>query len=445
MADEIKPGRMTSEGVIPADQWNRMRRLALTAAGEAGGAGGDETFASPAGGTTRSHSEPAETGMPTAFECALTAAGDKLVFSPGCFQAPWSDPGWSEVAPEKWRVIIPTVGGTDAEIGDGAPELAVTGTGKVWALVTHRCREVEVYIGESSAPVTVTVWEPETVEIAAGASAPAQTREIKVLILADYEAAGSGLRLKPRLRGDHVLAWHWDFGAKCTGGSEPSGPSGSASSEPSGSGSGPSGSGPSGSGPSGSVPSGSGSGSGSEPSGSGPSGSGPSGSGSGSGSSKTAIVPHGEEWVGWVCTERPEAVFEDVVEVRLRGAFGLARVPEEFLSAVEPETMRATSAMGTDAPAIMAARVHRDGGAADVFVVVQAAPVPGVPACSRAVVRIEGVRRGQAGRWRRYAPEVAAANDAFWRRAHEPAAPAGETPEEESDDDTGGDGGDRRD
>lgn len=133
-------------------------------------------------------------------------------------------------------------------------------------------------------------------------------------------------------------------------------------------------------------------------------------------SSKTAIVPFRGKYIGWVCSERPEAKFEDVVRVEFAPGQTLATIQlePEFLSGVEPGTAVATSCL-PDALVPATAKINADSLAVRVGI------CPG-EVLTHVLVHIEGTRKGHAGRWIEYTPEEAEANRLFYNLAHDPEA-----------------------
>lgn len=145
---------------------------------------------------------------------------------------------------------------------------------------------------------------------------------------------------------------------------------------------------------------------------------------------KTAILPYGKEWVGMVCPEAPEAWFEDVMTVTVGRD---KRISPEFIAFCEPHTIKVVSAHCEDFPGDAWARVSwklskaPKKRAKEIFqsnVTVSAMTRPWLAdgfKPRKVTVRICGVRKGMAGRFRRYSADVAAANQRFWSTAHQPA------------------------
>lgn len=133
-------------------------------------------------------------------------------------------------------------------------------------------------------------------------------------------------------------------------------------------------------------------------------------------SSKTAIVPFQGKYIGWVCSERPEAKFEDVVRVEFAPGQTLATIQlePEFLSGVEPGTAVATSCL-PDALVPATAKINAES------LVVRVGVCPG-EVLTHVLVHIEGTRKGHVGRWIEYTPEEAEANRLFYNLAHDPEA-----------------------
>lgn len=141
--------------------------------------------------------------------------------------------------------------------------------------------------------------------------------------------------------------------------------------------------------------------------------------------SKTAIVWAGGRWIGWVCRESPEAKFDDVMEMAVGApkegqAVALATLPVEMVESCEVETLRVISVM-PDKLALCAGKViHELDG---VTVQVKVCQIPGLAEWpAKLLVRVEGTRRGHAGRWKEYTEEQAAANARFYALAHTPGA-----------------------
>lgn len=124
-------------------------------------------------------------------------------------------------------------------------------------------------------------------------------------------------------------------------------------------------------------------------------------------SSKNCIVVFQGKYIGWVCNERPEAKFEDVVTVPLLSGrtVAVASIPVEFADCCVPGTIRATRVMASE-PVLATARVG-----ADRLLQVRIQPSTEIV---KVAVRIEGTRKGHAGRWREYSPDQFLANIQFY-------------------------------
>lgn len=124
-------------------------------------------------------------------------------------------------------------------------------------------------------------------------------------------------------------------------------------------------------------------------------------------SSKNCIVAFQGKYIGWVCNERPEAKFEDVVTVPLLPGrtVAVASIPVEFADCCVPGTIRATRVMASE-PVLATARVG-----ADRLLQVRIQPSTEVV---KVAVRIEGTRKGHAGRWRKYSSDQFLANIQFY-------------------------------
>lgn len=225
-------------------------------------------------------------------------------------------------------------------------------------------------------------------------------------LLADATQAGVRLRLVPELLPPPVPPGSGgsDSGSGSSAGSGSGGASGD------GSASGGHGSGGS---ASGSVP-----GSG----GSGGSGDGGSGSGGGPSGSKNAIVPIvmpdlTVRWIAWQCLERPEGIFEDVMEIPLTRGRGEAEVAGEHLGAVEPASLRVTSRLAVDSPALLETRLLRRAADGRTWLHVKARRTGKIAWPKAALIRVEGVRLGHGRRWVEHTGEEALANCNFYRRA----------------------------
>lgn len=132
----------------------------------------------------------------------------------------------------------------------------------------------------------------------------------------------------------------------------------------------------------------------------------------GSSSSKNAIVPFGDEFIGWVCAEEPEARFFDtyVIGLNLIGR-GKMILPQEFIQSVEPGSLMVISALSMDRPACVGARLHGDR-------LVVWALSPFLFALPKAVVvRVQGKRLGSEGKFTRYSEQAAIHNNSFWAQA----------------------------
>lgn len=144
--------------------------------------------------------------------------------------------------------------------------------------------------------------------------------------------------------------------------------------------------------------------------------------GPGEDSDKTAIVPvtcddGTVEWVQWVCAERPEAIFEEVMTLTLAGHGRAAQpLPRELVQSCEPGSLRAVHAQPLGALARATARVQRFADGA-WWLLAEVAPVRGGQMPGQVRVRLEGKRRGGPPRWQRMSAEQARRNEAFWAAA----------------------------
>lgn len=132
-------------------------------------------------------------------------------------------------------------------------------------------------------------------------------------------------------------------------------------------------------------------------------------------SSKEANVPFGDEFIAWVCAERPEAIFSDVVVFKLQGPGGFAVLTKpldsEFEQSIEPGSALVVE-LAADHFCRLAAFV-KDG------VILVHVWCLGVIMPSTVTVKVQGVRKGYAQRWKRRSPAEVEANQEFWSAARE--------------------------
>jgi hypothetical protein len=130
---------------------------------------------------------------------------------------------------------------------------------------------------------------------------------------------------------------------------------------------------------------------------------------SGAPGDKTAIVPTHAGFVGLVCTEMPEARFEDLIEVSNpeRETFLVLPLDRIYLETIAPGTAT-VAAIVSDTPCPVGAKV------VDGMLYLDMMALPGAKIPSKIAVRLSGLRKGSTARFRRYTEEQARANTAFW-------------------------------
>lgn len=134
---------------------------------------------------------------------------------------------------------------------------------------------------------------------------------------------------------------------------------------------------------------------------------GSSGSQSPSSASKDCVVPFRDTWIRWHCTERGDVVFEDVFTVPLVDGRGKIILPPEMIECCEPGTLRAV-ASATNAAAACGIRIR--GKALIVETVTLSGEAP-----TQALVTVEGIRKGFAGRrWEETSEIAAKLNSDIW-------------------------------
>ena len=118
---------------------------------------------------------------------------------------------------------------------------------------------------------------------------------------------------------------------------------------------------------------------------------------------KMAIVPYQSEFVGLVCAEMPEARFEDIQKVELKGRrFTSVDIDPVFLDVCEPGSIVVSSAVPSHI-AVVAARLEGNKLTVEVD-----RDVPYV------TVRLTGVRKGHTSRFARFSQTEAESNTRFW-------------------------------
>jgi hypothetical protein len=134
----------------------------------------------------------------------------------------------------------------------------------------------------------------------------------------------------------------------------------------------------------------------------------------GSGSGKSAIVAYtpenGEEqYVGMMCVEMPETRFEDTVHAFIchRGTVALDAC---FVAICEPDSFEV---VGRNTSHPIPLGVSLRGTDVQLELAYRAETVVHV------TVRVSGIRKGSAGRFRQFTKEQMERNEAFWRQARE--------------------------
>jgi hypothetical protein len=123
---------------------------------------------------------------------------------------------------------------------------------------------------------------------------------------------------------------------------------------------------------------------------------------------KYAIVETRAGWVGLLCTEMPEARFEDVIVVDNLSQVTVLHVPLDpcFLETIEPVSATVISLLG-DVPCALGGAVVGPNLYIDID--------PGGAIPRRVTARVSGVRKGRGGvRFPKFTAEDATANSRFW-------------------------------
>ena len=126
-----------------------------------------------------------------------------------------------------------------------------------------------------------------------------------------------------------------------------------------------------------------------------------------SGQSKDCVVPFRDGFIRWHCPERPDVVFEDVLNIDLDDAGnGEWTLEPEMIECCEPGSLQVT-AICTKSPAACGAEIIGN----KVFVRTISLGDPN----TAATVTVEGVRRGFAGvKWEAADEAAAVANATIW-------------------------------
>lgn len=118
-------------------------------------------------------------------------------------------------------------------------------------------------------------------------------------------------------------------------------------------------------------------------------------------------MPFRDTWIRWHCTERGDVVFEDVFTVALKEGKGKLPLPAELIESCEPGTLRAV-AVTTSTPAACGVRIGGRTLLVDAITLSGEAP-------TEALVTVEGIRKGFAGRrWEETTETAAKLNSEIW-------------------------------
>lgn len=140
-----------------------------------------------------------------------------------------------------------------------------------------------------------------------------------------------------------------------------------------------------------------------------------SSSSSSSPSSKNAITRVKDRWIGWICSEQPEPIFSDTLEVKMNRSEEFCLLKPKFLSSVYPDSIFVDSAM-PDTPCRVAANTFMLSDEPQLRVAVKTGFLQKKP--SKVTIRISGVRRSGHSRWQRFPKAIMELNNAFWSQAH---------------------------
>ena len=127
-------------------------------------------------------------------------------------------------------------------------------------------------------------------------------------------------------------------------------------------------------------------------------------------SSKTAIVPFEEEYIGFVCTESPEAWFIDIVDIDVPNKEASKKLSEEFVSSCEKDSINVISVCGIDKETKAHASIkngHLHVKKKGLF-----------NKTKKIRVFLYGVRKFHKGKYKRYTEDQYLSNEAFYASAH---------------------------
>lgn len=134
-------------------------------------------------------------------------------------------------------------------------------------------------------------------------------------------------------------------------------------------------------------------------------------------SSKLAITRFGSKWISWTCSEDPEPMFSDTMEVQLGpDGFGAVAIPLEMLQSTKPGTLRVESIL-PDTLSYHCGTILRLGP--NMVVAVKAQRMGWFRKKPKsATVRISGVRKdADVERWEEKTLDEVNQNAHFWRNA----------------------------
>lgn len=140
------------------------------------------------------------------------------------------------------------------------------------------------------------------------------------------------------------------------------------------------------------------------------------GTGGGSSPSKLAITRYKDKWIGWHCSEEPQSMFYDTLDISLISNEGYRKIPPKMVASVIPKSMKVVSATPS-APARISSVIYYSEGLKEWIVQVKTRPCLFKPSPLKATIRYGGIRRNSSPRWERFSEQIKLLNDMFWSQA----------------------------
>ena len=113
-----------------------------------------------------------------------------------------------------------------------------------------------------------------------------------------------------------------------------------------------------------------------------------------------------EDHLGLYCTEMPEAIFEDIISLEIKGEETKVKIDPLYLDVCESGSLRVVS-MVCDSPCAFGAEIKNN-----VLIVKVAAWGDEIP--TNANIKLAGIRKGVVERFPRYSQKEASQNTKFW-------------------------------